>query len=249
MPDSLEQRTEQEVRKDLAAAYRLAALEGWGDTIYTHLSATVPGERGVYLINQYGLTMEEVTASNLVKVDQAGLVVDGTSRKVNPTGFTIHGAVHEAREDVECVIHLHTPWSVAISMVPEGLLPVSQWAMRFYKRMARHPYEGLALGGKECKRLAKNLGQMDGLILENHGLLIVGRTVSEAYMLTYLFERAAEAQLRAMAATGGLLKIVSEDVVKLTQQQWFGDGSIKDGDDEWPAMLRKLDRVAPGYAD
>jgi ribulose-5-phosphate 4-epimerase/fuculose-1-phosphate aldolase len=247
VPEQHNKRTEKEVRRDLAAAYRLAAMEGWGDTIYTHLSATVPDESGVYLINQYGLTMEEVTASNLVKVDLAGAVVDGTKRKVNPTGFAIHGAIHKARQDVECVIHLHAPWSVALSIIPEGLIPASQWAMRFFKRIGRHPYEGLALGEKERTRLVRNLGQLDGVILENHGLLMVGRTVSEAYMLTLLFEKAARAQLRAMAATGGQLMIVAEEVVQLTQAQWIGNGSIRDGDDEWPAMLRKLERVSPDY--
>ena len=148
-PASELHRSEQQVRTDLAAAYRLAALAGWDDTIYTHLSAAVPGEPGVYLINEFGLCFDEVTASNLVKVNLQGEVVDGSGRRVNPTGFTVHGAVHAARPEVACVIHLHAPWGVALSMLPQGLLPTSQWAMRLHRRLGRHAYEGLALGADE----------------------------------------------------------------------------------------------------
>lgn len=130
--------TEQQVRIDLAAAYRLAALAGWVDTVYTHLSAVVPGEKGVYLINEFGLGFDEVTASNLVKVNLRGDVVDGSQRQVNPTGFTIHGAVHAASPEVECVIHLHAPWGVALAMLPHGLRATSQWAMRLHGRLGRH---------------------------------------------------------------------------------------------------------------
>jgi ribulose-5-phosphate 4-epimerase/fuculose-1-phosphate aldolase len=242
-------RTERDVRRDLAAAFRLAALNGWDDTVYTHLSATVPGEPGTYLINPFGLLFEEITASSLVKVDAQGRVVDGSGRAVNPTGFTIHGAVHAARPEVECVIHLHTPWGVALSMVPEGLLPTSQYAMRLHRRLGRHAYEGLALGREEQKRLVANLGELDGLILENHGTLVVGRTVAEAWMLMHLLERAAQAQLRAAAATGSKLLVSSDELAARTYRQWVGDGSEWDGDIEWPALLRRLDRLSPGYAD
>ena len=149
----------------MAAAYRLAALQGWDDTIYTHLSAIVPGEPGAYLINEFGICFEEVTASNLVKVNLHGEVIDGSGRKVNPTGFTIHGAVHAARPELECVIHLHAPWGEALSMLPQGLLPTSQWAMRLYGRLGRHRYEGLALGKSEQERLVNHLGDLDGLTL------------------------------------------------------------------------------------
>lgn len=241
--------TEREVRINLAAAYHLAALSGWDDTIYTHLSAAVPGEPGVYLINEYGLCFEEVTASNLVKVNLRGEVVDGTGRRVNPTGFTVHGAVHAARPEIQCVIHLHSPWGVALSMLPEGLMPASQWAMRLHKRLGRHRYEGLALGTDEQQRLLNSLGQLDGLILENHGCLTVGRTVAEAYMLMHILERAAQAQLRAMSATGGHLLAVSDDVALTTYRQWVGDGEEFEGDAEWPALLRRLNRLSPGYQD
>ncbi|MCW5666168.1 MAG: class II aldolase/adducin family protein [Piscinibacter sp.] len=240
--------TEAQVRIDLAAAYRLAAQRGWDDTIYTHLSASVPGEPGSYLINPFGARFDEISASSLVKVNRHGEVVDGSGRSVNPTGFTIHGAVHAARPDAACVIHLHTPWGVALSMRPEGLLPTSQFAMRLHGRLGRHAYEGLALGEAEQRRLVANLGALDGLILDNHGTLTVGRSVAEAWMLMYLLERAAQAQLAAMAAGPGL-RVVPEEIAALTYRQWVGDGSEIDGDLEWPALLRGLDRSSPGYKD
>jgi ribulose-5-phosphate 4-epimerase/fuculose-1-phosphate aldolase len=239
--------TEANVRVDLAAAYRLSAQRGWDDTIYTHLSATVPGEPGCYLINPFGARFDEITASSLVKVNRHGEVIDGSGRKVNPTGFTIHGAVHAARPDAVCVIHLHTPWGLALSMLPDGLLPTSQFAMRLCGRLGRHAYEGLALGADEERRLVANLGQLDGLILDNHGTLTVGRTVAEAWMLMYLLERAAQAQLTAMAATGGRVRVVAAEIAAMTYRQWIGDGSEIDGDLEWPALLRGLDRACPDY--
>ncbi len=237
------------MRTDLAAAYRLAALAGWDDTVYTHLSATVPGEPGVYLINEFGLGFDEITASSLVKINLCGKVVDGSGRAVNPTGFTIHGAVHAARPEAECVIHLHAPWGVALSMLPEGLQPTSQWAMRLHGRLGRHAYEGLALGAEEQQRLVLNLGSLDGLILENHGTLTVGRSVAEAFMLMHVLERAAQAQLHAMAATGGPIAVASDELASRTYRQWVGDGSEWDGDIEWPALLRRADRLSPGYRD
>ncbi|WP_077034375.1 class II aldolase/adducin family protein [Pelomonas sp. KK5] len=244
---SLSPRTEADVRIDLAAAYRLAALAGWDDTIYTHLSATVPGEPGVYLINEFGLGFDEVCASNLVKVDIAGRVADGSGRRVNPSGFAIHGAVHAARPELECVIHLHAPWGVALAMLPGGLQPTTQWAMRLHGRLGRHAYEGLALGREEQQRLVANLGELDGLILENHGTLTVGRTVAEAFMLMHILERAAQAQLRAMAAGAGRIQAASPDLAALTYRQWVGDGSERDGDAEWPALLRRVERLSPGF--
>jgi ribulose-5-phosphate 4-epimerase/fuculose-1-phosphate aldolase len=242
-------RTERQVRTDLAAAYRLAAQRGWDDTIYTHISAAVPGEPGAYLLNPFGARFDEITASSLVKVDTRGEVIDGTNRPVNPSGFAIHGAIHAARTDVECVLHLHTQWGVALAMLPEGLQATSQFAMRWHGRLGRHAYEGLALGADEQERLVANLGRLDGLILENHGTLTVGRTVAEAWMLTYLLERAAQAQLTAMAATGGRVHIVDDVTAALTCRQWIGNGTEIDGDLEWPALLRGLDRSAPGYRD
>ena len=240
--------TESTVRRDLAAAYRLAARLGWTDTIYTHLSASVPGAPGVYLLNRFGLRFDEVTASNLVKVDAHGQVVDGSGARVNPSGFAIHGAVHAARPDAACVMHLHTRWGVALSMRPEGLLMASQGAMRFFGRLGQHAYEGLAFGPEEQARLVQRLGQLDGLILHNHGTLLVGRTVAEAFMLSYLLERAAMHQLTAQAA-GGALRVVDDEVAARTFCQWVGDGSVLDGDDEWPALVRGLQTTDPHYLD
>lgn len=242
-------RTEADVRTDLAAAYRLAALAGWDDTVYTHLSAAVPGQPGVYLLNEFGLGFDEVRASNLVKVDVRGRVVDGSGRRVNPSGFAIHGAVHAARPDVECVVHLHAPWGVALAMLPGGLQPTTQWAMRLHGRLGRHAYEGLSLGPDEQQRLVGNLGVLDGLILENHGTLTVGRSVAEAFLLMHILERAAQAQLRAMAACGGAVQVVPEPLAALTHRQWVGDGTERDGDVEWPALLRRADRLSPGFRD
>jgi len=240
-------RTEREVRIDLAAAYRLAAQRGWDDTVYTHLSAAVPGEPGHYLINRFGARFDEITAASLVKVDTRGAVVDGSNARVNPSGFAIHGAVHAARPELECVMHLHTPAGVALAMLPGGLRPTSQWAMRLFGRLGRHPYEGLALGVDEQARLVAALGNLDGVILENHGPLIVGRTVAEAWMLMHVFDRAAQAQLAAMAASGGPVHVVSDELAALTYRQWVGDGSERDGDLEWPALLRDLDRSDASY--
>jgi len=238
---------ERATRIDLAAAYRLAALNGWDDTIYTHISAAVPGEEGVYLINPYGLLFEEVCASNLVKVNTRAEKLDDSPYSVNPTGFAIHGAVHAARASARCVLHLHTEWGLALAMVPGGLLPTTQHAMRLFQRLGRHAYEGLALSEAEGQRLVRNLGELDGLILENHGTLTVGRTVAEAYMLMHHLERAARAQLRAMAATAGRVLVASDEVATRTYAQWTGDGSERDGDAEWPALLRKLDKIDPTY--
>jgi len=240
-------RTEREVRIDLAAAYRLAAQRGWDDTVYTHMSAAVPGEPGHYLINRFGARFDEITAASLVKVDTRGAVVDGSNARVNPSGFAIHGAVHAARPELECVMHLHTPAGVALAMLPGGLRPTSQWAMRLFGRLGRHPYEGLALGVDEQARLVAALGNLDGVILENHGPLIVGRTVAEAWMLMHVFDRAAQAQLAAMAASGGPVHVVSDELAALTYRQWVGDGSERDGDLEWPALLRGLDRSDASY--
>ncbi|HEY4068381.1 MAG TPA: class II aldolase/adducin family protein [Burkholderiaceae bacterium] len=240
-------RREREVRIDLAAAYRLAAQRGWDDTVYTHISASVPGEAGVYLINPFGARFGEITASSLVKVDTRGRVVDGSNARVNPSGFAIHGCIHAARPELECVMHLHTPAGVALAMLPDGLQATSQWAMRLHGRLGRHAYEGLALGAAEQARLVAALGALDGVILANHGPLMVGRTVAECWMLMYLLDRAAQAQLAAMAATGGRVSVVSDELAALTQRQWVGDGSERDGDIEWPALLRGLDAVDPSY--
>ena len=227
------------IRRDLAAAYRLAARRGWDDIVWTHISASVPDEPGAYLINRFGLRFAEVRPDNLVMVDVTGRVIDGSGAPVNPSGFAIHGAVHAARPDAACVMHLHTRWGQTLAALPEGLLPCSQPALRLWRRLGRHAYEGLAFAPAERVRLVAALGAGDGLILENHGTLIVGRTVAEAYVLMHLLERAAQIQIAAMAAGG--VQCVSDEVAERTQRQWLGDGSVPEGVDEWPALLRSLD--------
>ena len=230
---------ESTARRDLSAAYRLAARRGWDDIVWTHISASVPGEPGAYLINRFGLRFAEVRPDNLVKVDVAGHVIDGSGAPVNPSGFAIHGAVHAARPDAVCVMHLHTRWGQTLAALPGGLLPCSQPAMRLWRRLGRHAYDGLAFDVAERARLVAALGALDGLILENHGTLTVGRTVAEAFVLMHLLERAAQVQIAAMAA--GSLACVSDEVAERTQRQWIGDGSVPEGIDEWPALLRSLD--------
>ena len=232
---------EPQIRRDLAAAYRLAAARGWDDTVWTHISASVPGMPGRYLINRVGLRFVEITPANLVMVDTGGRVVDGSGAPVNPGGFAIHGCIHAARPDAVCVLHLHTLWGQALAAIPEGLLPCSQPAMRLFRRLGRHAYEGLAFNADEQRRLVAALGDLDGLILENHGILTVGRTVAEAFVLMMLVERAAQVQLAAMAATGGRPLVASDEVAERTYRQWIGDGRTPEGADEWPALLRSLD--------
>jgi ribulose-5-phosphate 4-epimerase/fuculose-1-phosphate aldolase len=226
-------------RRDLAAAYRLAARRGWDDIVWTHISAALPDEPGAYLINRFGLRFAEVRPDNLVKVDLQGRVIDGSNAPVNPSGFAIHGAVHAARPDALCVMHLHTRWGQTLAALDTELLPCSQPALRLWRRLGRHAYEGLAFAPAERERLVAALGALDGLILANHGTLIVGRTVAEAFVLTHLLERAAQIQLAAMAAGG--VHCVSDEVAERTQRQWLGDGRTPEGVDEWPALLRSLD--------
>ncbi|MES2959037.1 MAG: class II aldolase/adducin family protein [Pseudomonadota bacterium] len=230
------------VRRDLAAAYRLAARRGWDDIVWTHISAALPGQPGAYLINRFGLRFAEVRPDNLVKVDLEGRVIDGSGGPVNPSGFAIHGAVHAARPDAMCVMHLHPRWGQTLAALPwheDGLLPCSQPALRLWRRLGHHAYEGLAFEPAEQQRLVATLGARDGLILANHGTLTVGRTVAEAFMLMHLLERAAQIQIAALAA--GNVASVSEEVAERTQRQWLGDGGTPEGTDEWPALLRSLD--------
>ena len=240
---------ERRMRRDLAAAYRLAARRGWDDIVWTHLSAAVPGEPGTYLINRFGLRFDEVTASNLVKVDGAGRVVDGSGAPVNPSGFAIHGCIHAARPDALCVMHLHTLWGQTLAALPQGLLPCSQPALRLHKRLGRHAYEGLAFDAAEQQRLVQALGALDGLILDHHGVLTVGRTVAEAFVLMHLLDRAAQVQIAAMAANGGRLPALDEALTERVYRQWVGDGRTPEGEDEWPALLRGLARTDPDFGD
>lgn len=236
---------EWQVRIDLAACYRLCALKNWDDLIYTHISASVPGEEGHFLINPFGFRFDEITASNLVKIDLQGNIIGDQSASVNVTGFAIHGAVHSARKDAMCVMHLHNENGVAVGMQQGGLLPLSQHALRFYGQMAYHDYEGLALSPLEQTRLIERLGDYPAMLLRNHGTLISGRTIAEAYVLMDMLDKACAFQLKAQSG-GGPLNIPSPEVCAKTYRELLGDGS-PEGILEWPALLRKLDASSPSY--
>ena len=237
---------EAQVRIDLAAAYRLAARERWDDLIYTHISATVPGEPGHFLINPFGFAFDEIRASDLVKINARGEAVGAVVHPVNVTGFALHAAVHAARPDAHCVMHLHNTAGIAVSAQAEGLLPLSQHAMRFHGRLAYHDYEGLAFTPEEGARLTASLGQHPAMLLRNHGTLTVGRTVAEAYVLMATLIKACEIQLGAQA--GRAVVLPPATVAERTSLQ-LDDGGAIEGVLEWPALRRKLDRIDPSYQD
>jgi ribulose-5-phosphate 4-epimerase/fuculose-1-phosphate aldolase len=246
MPDP----TEQDLRRDLAACYRLVALYGWDDLVFTHISARVPGPDHHFLINPYGLLFEEITASSLVKVDANGEKVGPSPHPVNPAGFVIHSAVHAARPDVACVLHLHTKAGVAVSAQSGGLLPISQQATISLTSLGYHDYEGIALRDEEKPRLVADLGANACLILRNHGLLTVGRTIADAFLTMYTLQSACEVQIAALGgagSSGGLLR-VDERVLAGVKEASRAVTKGLGGALAWPGLLRKLDRVNPGYA-
>jgi ribulose-5-phosphate 4-epimerase/fuculose-1-phosphate aldolase len=233
---------------DLAACYRLVAAFGWDDLVFTHISARVPGPEHHFLINPYGMMFSEITASSLVKVDLHGRKVVDCPYDVNPAGFTIHSAVHAAREDTNCVLHLHSVNGVAVSAQDEGVLPLSQHSMFVLASLAYHDYEGVALDEDEKPRLVRDLGDRRFLMLRNHGLLTVGRTVAEAFVAMYFFEKACDMQVRALAG-GRRVRPIPAPIVAGAQAQWEKVTHGAGGDLAWPALLRKLDRENPGYRD
>jgi ribulose-5-phosphate 4-epimerase/fuculose-1-phosphate aldolase len=233
-------------RVDLAACYRLVALFGWDDLIFTHISARVPGPEHHFLINPYGMMFSEITASSLIKVDLHGhKVLDGPD-DINPAGFTIHSAVHAARDDANCVLHVHSVNGVAVSAQDEGLLPLSQHSMFVLSSLAYHDYEGLALNEDEKPRLVRDLGSKRFLMLRNHGLLTVGRSVAEAFVGMYFFEAACMIQVRALAG-GQRLRHIGDSIVGGAQSQWDQLTRGAGGDLAWPALLRKLDRTDSSF--
>jgi ribulose-5-phosphate 4-epimerase/fuculose-1-phosphate aldolase len=239
---------ERRLRIDLAAAYRLVAHFGWDDLVFTHLSARIPGPEHHFLINRFGLMFEEITASSLVRIDMDGNVVDGSGALVNPAGFTIHSAVHMARPDAMCVIHLHTVAGTAVSCLTEGLLPINQTAMLLNGRIAYHDFEGIALDHDERPRLIADLGDKSAYILRNHGTLTVGGSVAQAFTTMYLLERACAIQVAAQGS--GTIATPAHAVQDVVAQQAgaAGGGGFIDKV-VWPALLRLLDRRNPGYAD
>ncbi|HKC31236.1 MAG TPA: class II aldolase/adducin family protein [Burkholderiales bacterium] len=240
---------EWEIRVDLAAAYQLAAIFKWTDLIYTHFSARVPGSED-FLVNPYGLMFDEMTASNLVKVDPHGKVLDDpTGLGYNEAGFVIHGCMHEARPEINCVLHTHTRAGVAVSAHKCGLLPISQHAMMVQQQVAYHDYEGIALEMDERSRMARDLGKTSkAMILRNHGLLTLGETVREAFELMYYLDCACQIQIDAMA--GGLhnVQLMSKEAADTAAQQ-FGRESRPAQQKDWPALLRLLDRKGIRYQD
>ena len=237
---------EWQVRVELAAAYRLAARNGWDEIIYNHISARVPGPEEHFLLNPFGLSFDEVTASNLVKIDLDGNIIGHSDYPINSAGYTIHSAIHSARHDVGCVLHLHTEAGTAISMLEEGLLPLSQTAMLFYGRIAFHEYEGVALDLGERQRLIEDLGDKSIMILRNHGTLVAGRNVGDAFVQMALLEKACTSQLHAMACNVKL-HTAPESVPAGVARSMAKPPRYGGTDTAWKAMMRRLDRVDTGY--
>lgn len=240
--------TDRQTRIELAACYRLVALFGWDDLVFTHISARLDGGSHRFLINPYGMLFGEVTASSLVEVDAHGEKIGPSDHPVNPAGFVIHSAVHAARPDAGCVLHLHTPAGVAVSTQRHGLLPISQQATVAIGSLGYHDYEGIALRDDEKERLVRDLGDRRGLILRNHGLLTVGDTVADAFLWMYNLQRACEVQLLAMAGGSPLIEVETEVVAGAAQAFAVATRGLG-GALVWPALLRKLDRIDPSYRD
>lgn len=245
---------EPRLRRELAAVYRLVAHFRMTDLIFTHISVRLPGPEHHFLINPYGLLFEEITASNLVRVDLSGRPVEESPHPVNPAGFVIHGAIHAARPDAHCVLHTHTRAGCAVAAQAQGLLPLNQISMEFYGRLGYHDYEGVALNLAEQERLVADLAGHPAMILRNHGLLTVGETPAQAFLRMYYLDKACEIQTTA-TASGAKLLLPPPDVRERTARQLTGQDTDSDLQDTeaydlaWTALLRLLERVAPDYRD
>ncbi len=237
---------EWQLRVDLAATYRLVAMYGWDDMIFTHISVRVPGPEHHFLINPYGMLFEEITASSLVKIDLEGNIVMDSPYFVNPAGFTIHSAIHSAREDAQCVLHLHTDDGMAVASQEEGLMPLSQMAMLVRSHLAYHDYEGVALDLDERERLVADIGDSKVMLLRNHGTLAVGETCGLAFMAIYFLERACTAQVRTLSGTPNMPSAEAIETVNGQSASLFQPGVDALA---WPALLRKLDRMDPSFRD
>jgi ribulose-5-phosphate 4-epimerase/fuculose-1-phosphate aldolase len=235
------------IRVELAAAYRMVAYYGWDDLIFTHLSARIPGPEHHFLLNPYQLMFEEVTASSLVKVDVSGNPVEPTPFITNPAGFTIHSAIHMAREDAQAVMHLHTPAGQAVSAHSEGLLPLTQTAMLVRQDVAFHDYEGVAVDLDERERLVANLGTKGAMLLRNHGTLAVGKNVGECFVKLYFLERACQAQVMALSA-GDSLNNPPQGAPEVTAEQGAMGLNVAANLLAWPALKRKAYRLDPSFA-
>jgi ribulose-5-phosphate 4-epimerase/fuculose-1-phosphate aldolase len=240
---------EWQARVDLAACYRLVALHGWDDLIFTHISAKVPGTED-FLINPYGMMFHEMTASSLVKVDQSGKKLMDSPYDINPAGYTIHSAVHEVRHDVMCVMHTHTAAGVAVSAQKQGVLPISQQSLFVLSSLAYHGYEGVALNHEEKARLQADLGDCNFLMLNNHGLLACASSIADTFLMMFTFQRACEIQVLAQ---GGGAELIPIDGKILAGAKAMVAGVTRSAEGmggklAWPALLRKLDQHSPGYA-
>jgi len=239
---------ERELRINVAAAYRLVALYGWDDLVFTHISARVPGPERHFLINPYGMMFGEITASSLVKIDLEGRKVADSPYEINPAGFTIHSCIHAARADAHCIIHVHSLNGIAVSAQRAGLMPISQQSLFVLASLAYHDYEGIALCAEEQPRLVADLGDRMHLMLRNHGLLTVGATPADAFLSLYLFEAACAIQVRAQSGGAALSAIPAQILAGIpaaARQVTRGQGSAL----VWPGLLRRLDRESPGYRE
>ncbi|MBZ2187150.1 MAG: class II aldolase/adducin family protein [Bryobacter sp.] len=246
---------ERELRIQLAAVYRLVHHFGWDELIWTHSTVRLPGPEDHFLINPYGFRFDEVTASNLVKVDADGRILGDPNQEINPAGFVIHSAIHRMRPDVRCILHTHTVAGMAVAALDCGLLPISMYALGYYQQVAYHDFEGPSLDLDERGRLGANLGDRNVLVLRNHGLLTCGATVAQAFVRMYRLERACQVQLAAQA-TGARLVVPPEPVCRLSAERsdqflstQGGDGYSRNPNPEFDAFLRLLDRKDPSYRD
>jgi len=237
---------EQRLRVDLAACYRLVAHFHWDDLIFTHISARLPGPDHHFLINPYGMTFDEITASSLVKIDLHGTKIEPSPYEINPAGFTIHSAIHAARDDAKCVLHTHSINGVAVSAQKDGVLPISQQSIFVLAALGYHDYEGVALNEDEKPRLVRDLGDKNFLMLRNHGLLTVAESIADTFLLMYLFEAACTIQVRAQGSRSELIpidpKIIGGAKMMAKQVTRMSGGSLA-----WPSLLRKLDRIDPSF--
>ncbi|CAN7383853.1 class II aldolase/adducin family protein [Variovorax sp. LjRoot290] len=237
---------EWQLRVDLAACYRLVALYGWSDLVFTHISARVPGPEHHFLINPYGLMFDEITASSLIKVDQDCNKIIDSPYPVNPAGFVIHSAVHAAREDIQCVLHTHTRAGIAVSAQKNGVLPISQQSTFVLASLAYHDYEGVAFRDDEKPRLQADMGDANFLMLRNHGLLTVGKTIADAFLSMYVFETTCQIQIAAQSGGSELTQVNPKIVEGVGQAMKVQTGGLG-GAFVWPSLIRKLDRIDPGY--
>ena len=249
MENSLQSRVtaeEWQQRVDLAAAYRLVAMFGWDDLVFTHISARVPGPEHHFLINPYGMTFDEITASSLVKIDLDGRKVTDSPFEINPAGFTIHSAIHAARPDAKCVLHVHSINGIAVSAQRPGVLPISQQSIFVLSSLAYHDYEGVALNADEKPRLVRDLGDRHFLMLRNHGLLTLAETVPDAFLMMYVFEATCMIQIRAQAGGSELIPIDPRIIAGARSAVQEVTRNLG-GRIAWPGLLRRLDRIDPSW--